>query len=236
MTNIIEMFKSIQGEGKYIGTPSIFVRFSGCNLKCDFCDTKYSWNEIGKINREDVIKYIKSLPMYNHIVFTGGEPLIEENKEILRSIIQNIIKADSKITIETNGTIFPDKDLISAMKHKGFWSISPKLQYMEMEPDRLYSDEYSMDILYNFDIMENRQWKFVITNVVEDFEKINWLLQNEIIHVFADNPIIVQPNGKCLNYHTECRYLAEYIIKNNLTYFKVLPQFHKICWGNQRGI
>lgn len=235
MTKILEIFKSIQGEGKYIGVPSIFVRFATCNLACNWCDTKYSWYEMGKIEREDVIKYIKSLPMYNHVAFTGGEPLIEENQNTTRSIIQNVMKSDSKITIETNGTIFPEKDLLSMMKHKGFWSISPKLQYMDLKPDRMYSNEYSMNTLHAFDIIENRQWKFVITDAT-DIDKINWLLQNNIIHTSIDNPIIVQPNGQTPDYNKSCRELAEYLIVYDMTNFRVLPQFHKICWGNKRGI
>lgn len=239
---IIEIFKSIQGEGQYIGIPSIFIRFPKCNLKCSWCDTKYSWNEEGKYKWTDAIKFIKQ-SMINHIVFTGGEPLLARSQEEISDIIRNTMVSESKITIETNGTIMPDRRLQLLMKNRGLWSVSPKLQFMETHLKYcMISTEYSLDTLHEFDSMKNLQWKFVISDIKTDIEKIAWLLENGTITASQDRPIIIQPNGQAeginsdLQYNRACQLLADHIINNNMTEFRVLPQFHKICWGNRRGI
>jgi len=146
--SIIEMFESIQGEGQYIGTPSIFIRFSGCNLKCSWCDTKYSWTEKGKYTWKDAIRFIKENSLYKHIVFTGGEPLLSKNQEDIMRIIQNTMIVDSRITIETNGIILPYHSLQLLMKIRGLWSVSPKLQFLE---------KYNLNTLRYFDSIKNHQ-------------------------------------------------------------------------------
>ena len=81
--NICEVFTSIQGEGKDCGTHALFIRLSGCNLKCSFCDTKYSWTEGTQTIQEDIIKKIKEYRdkfNNNYIIWTGGEPLLQELK------------------------------------------------------------------------------------------------------------------------------------------------------------
>jgi 7-carboxy-7-deazaguanine synthase len=219
----------LQGEGLHIGIPSIFVRFNNCNLKCSWCDSKYSWGwEEGKHDWQDVVKFIKDAPVYNHIIFTGGEPLLRENQEDVMKIIQNVMVADSRITIETNGTIKPGLSLQLLMKIRGLWSVSPKLQFIE---------KYTPAGLLWFDLQKNTQWKFVITDIEKDIRIIySSLIEPGIITTAVDRPVVLQPNGQTPNYNTACRELAEYVINNNMTEFKVLPQFHKICWGNQRGI
>lgn len=224
---IIELFKSIQGEGLYIGIPSIFVRFKDCNLHCSWCDTKYSWAEPGCYTWRDAVKFIRDAPVYNHIVFTGGEPLLPENQDEMLSILQHTMTSNSKITIETNGLIKPDNEIRDIMKNKGLWSVSPKLQFMK---------DYNPATLRFFDDQKSIQWKFVITEVEKNVNAVIDLMERGIVTANINVPIVLQPNGYVANYHTACRELVEYVINNNFTEFRVLPQFHKICWGNQRGI
>jgi len=204
-SNVIEIFDSIQGEGEFIGTLSIFIRFSGCNLKCHFCDTKYSWNEEGKYIIEDVIKYVNDNPHIKHIVITGGEPLLHQN-EILE--ILNHIE-DKVITIETNGTIIPKKELTHLMLF-GLWSVSPK-------NDKCYIKQY--------DNFGNVQFKYVI----EHLEQIDEI-------PLTKHQIFIQPNGFREDYSNACKELAEYIIEKGYQKIRVLPQFHRIMWGQKRGI
>ena len=139
---ISEVFLSIQGEGIYTGTPSVFVRTVGCNLSCCFaggsiCDSMYAShpdkNEpIINISVPELAKTIASQldkiggdTENSHIVITGGCPLLHQN-EIIELITQ--LEAENvwnKITIETNGTIKPDPRLLEATDI--FWSVSPKL-------------------------------------------------------------------------------------------------------------
>ena len=90
MLTINEIFQSIQGEGKTAGRPAIFVRLSGCNLTCDWCDTKYTWHkdhlEKGtKWSKTDLHHHITTNYSCKRIIFTGGEPLLQ--KEAIKEFI-----------------------------------------------------------------------------------------------------------------------------------------------------
>lgn len=94
-----EIFYSLQGEGHFTGTPAVFVRFSGCNLKCPFCDTEHeSYRELSP---EDIITEISKYPS-RHVVLTGGEP----SMQITPELINLLHEAGLFIQVETNGT-FP---------------------------------------------------------------------------------------------------------------------------------
>lgn len=100
---INEIFYSIQGEGAFTGTPAIFIRFSGCNLKCDFCDTLHqSYKEMSV---KEIIQEMKKYPA-KHIVLTGGEPTMQVTDEFLAQIK----KHGYFIQIETNGTNFIESE------------------------------------------------------------------------------------------------------------------------------
>jgi 7-carboxy-7-deazaguanine synthase len=125
---IAEIFHSIQGEGLLAGVPSIFIRTSGCNLRCHWCDTPYaSWKSEGP--EMSVEEILKKLTEWNcdHIVLTGGEPMIAPDLPELATALK---KQKKHITIETAGTILPNGipcDLAS---------ISPKLSNSTPSPER----------------------------------------------------------------------------------------------------
>jgi 7-carboxy-7-deazaguanine synthase len=125
---IAEIFHSIQGEGLLTGVPSIFIRTSGCNLRCHWCDTPYaSWKPEGpEMSIEEILKKISEWNC-NHIVLTGGEPMIAPDLPELANALK---KQKMHITIETAGTIPPNGipcDLAS---------ISPKLSNSTPPPER----------------------------------------------------------------------------------------------------
>ena len=115
---IAEIFPSIQGEGLRQGEPTIFVRLSGCNLNCSFCDTKYAWKQ-GKeysINQIlDEISRIKTEFPARWICLTGGEPLLQD----ISSLIQRLKKENFKIQVETNATNYQNLPV-------DWYTISPK--------------------------------------------------------------------------------------------------------------
>jgi len=134
---IIELFTSIQGEGLYAGVPSVFVRVTGCNLRCIFknsiCDTPYSsFNpEKPKFTAEDVAKEFIDHPKVNHLVITGGEPtlydldgFLEELYHILDKEMGCAYAYNIKVTVETNGTNEISKRLLNDLC---LISVSPKL-------------------------------------------------------------------------------------------------------------
>src|SRR5262245_3313164 len=101
---IAEIFYSLQGEGSMVGVPSVFVRTSGCNLRCSWCDTPYtSWQPEGEELTVDQIVARVAEYCCHHVVVTGGEPMIAPEIAVLTGRLRN---AGSHITIETAGTVF----------------------------------------------------------------------------------------------------------------------------------
>src|SRR5581483_7950374 len=101
---IAELFYSLQGEGSLIGVPSVFIRTSGCNLRCSWCDTPYtSWEPEGvELPLRQIVDEARAHPA-RHVVITGGEPMIAP--EIL-PLTEQLRAAGMHITIETAGTVF----------------------------------------------------------------------------------------------------------------------------------
>ena len=151
MLNVCELFgPTIQGEGRYAGVQSFFVRTTGCNLRCVFkdsiCDTAYSSFRPEKPifdSMDDLMKEFKRLsdehPMVTHVVITGGEPLLQREglKEFLTEIFK--IRQDWVVTIETNGTM-PILDVLSKDYRIGLYSVSPKLS-TSVDVDRKFLSE-----------------------------------------------------------------------------------------------
>lgn len=100
---VSEIVSSVQGEGKYTGYPTTFVRLFKCNLKCAFCDTKYaqSYGNKRRLSIDTILSYIFKMGN-RHICITGGEPLLQENVFIL---IYELVERGYKVTIETNGSV-----------------------------------------------------------------------------------------------------------------------------------
>ena len=103
---ISEIFYSLQGEGELTGLPSVFVRTSGCNLRCTWCDTPYaSWNPEGaQQSIEDIVAEVQRHPT-RHVVLTGGEPMIAPQ---IRELAAELKLLGYHVTIETAATIAPD--------------------------------------------------------------------------------------------------------------------------------
>lgn len=117
-----ELFCSLQGEGPRIGTPAVFLRLAGCNLHCQWCDTKHSWLSGQELPPATLVDRILALACPS-LVITGGEPLLQQ--EELDSLL-NLLPPDMFIEIETNGTILPSPLQLQRVNQ---WNISPKLPH-----------------------------------------------------------------------------------------------------------
>lgn len=256
--NIIDLFISLQGEGKYIGIPSLFIRVSGCNLRCCFkdtvCDTAYSsFNpERGKFSKDDVVNMLYGNPNISDIVITGGEPLMfGEELDDLIEYIGCALDIDYRITIETNGTYMPISSYVD------LYSISPKLSTSIPVPDKPYYYTHDGKVLtktftkdevdklnktrYNPDaiaaLMEEAdfQLKFVYSGP-ESLNDIDELLDtlNKMGKSIYSEDIMLMPEG----------VTAEQINKNGREAAKICiergwrfaDRLHIRLWGDKRGV
>ena len=190
---ISELFFSIQGEGELTGVPSVFVRTSGCNLRCRWCDTKYaSWKPEGEnVTINDLLDKVCSYPV-RHIVISGGEPMIAKGIEEFTHLLK---ESGKHITIETAGTIAPNGiqcDLAS---------LSPKLSDSTPKEgdinkewiDRHESKRLDYDILSEWVNSYNFQLKFVVSKEEEIKE-----IQNVISRIegkILPEKVLLMPEG-----------------------------------------
>ena len=119
-TNIKEIFASIQGEGPYIGYKQLFIRFCGCNLNCNYCDTEFGASESKKYSTEELANILKENLDCHSVSLTGGEPLL--NIKFLKEFLP---KSELPIYLETNGTLY--KELAEVINYIDYVSADIKL-------------------------------------------------------------------------------------------------------------
>ncbi len=174
---IAEIFHSIQGEGMLAGVPSVFIRTSGCNLRCKWCDTPYaSWRPEGEnLSLDDVVAAATAFPS-RHCVLTGGEPMVAKDIHLLAGALRD---AGFHITIETAGTIAPEGIACDLA------SISPKLSNSTPAADfietgwvaRHEERRWRPDLIGSWiDASKDYQLKFVLGNPA-DLEEIEFFLR-----------------------------------------------------------
>ena len=105
MLKINEIFFSIQGESTWAGTPTLFIRTSGCHLRCHYCDTTYAYHKGQKMTPEELMTKVKESSA-KYICITGGEPLLQKN---IYPFSKNLCDQNYKVSIETSGDIHCEK-------------------------------------------------------------------------------------------------------------------------------
>jgi organic radical activating enzyme len=222
---IVEIFHSIQGEGKYIGRPSVFIRVGGCNLSCPYfsnhgCDSFYavdkkyksSWN---MMNVAQIISEIEKYPK-SDIVLTGGEPTLYYKK------LYPIIEKFSNITIETNTTI--NIDFVSYPKYKDVtFAMSVKLS----NSGEKYEDRVKKGVIKN-----------IATNAKNSFFKfvLNQNLNNEIIDIIKnlDNDVYCMPLGESKKeLEKNSIFVFNFCLKYNYFYS---DRIHIRLFSKKRGV
>jgi 7-carboxy-7-deazaguanine synthase len=221
---IAELFYSLQGEGSLVGVPSVFVRTSGCNLRCSWCDTPYtSWQPEGtELSLDQILDEVRAHPAH-HVVVTGGEPMIAP--EIL-PLAERLRDAGLHITIETAGTVFKPVacDLMS---------ISPKLANSTPEgPFRAQHERLRIqtDVLAELMARYEHQLKFVIARA-DDLDEVRAI----VAALRADTArVILMPEGTEPGVLRERSvWLAEICKEEG---FRFSPRLHVDLWGSKRGV
>src|SRR3990170_711403 len=225
---IAEIFYSIQGEGRLLGMPSVFIRTSGCNLRCVWCDTPYtSWRPEGRDwNVNTILREVHKYPA-RHVVVTGGEPLLAPEIE---ELAKELKREGAHITIETAATIFKRVacDLISMspkLAHSTPWK-SERGKFAAMHEARRLNLSVLQQFLKDYDY----QLKFVVERR-QDFEEIGKLLDK--LKRVDSTRVLVMAQGKTSG---ELRRKAKWIVKLCLKHgYGFTPRLHIDLFGNRRG-
>ena len=209
---VVEIFKSIDGEGIRVGYPVTFIRLAGCNLRCNYCDTKYSYEDekFTEMTQQEIYNQVYKLGG-KRITLTGGEPLIHKDVKVL---VDLLIQKGYEVNIETNGsvdiTLFLDKHTIITMDYKCASS--------DME-DKMLLDNISK--LRKQDVL-----KFVVSDD-NDLDTVQRIYQNTKATVYI-SPVF----GRI-----EPKKIVEYMLEHNMENCRVQVQLHKIIWNpEERGV
>ena len=226
---IAELFHSIQGEGKLVGVPSVFVRASGCNLRCTFCDTPYaSWEPEGEDVAVDRIVGQVLAYKCRHVVLTGGEPMILPDVVELCAALK---REGLHVTLETAATVYKSVDVDLA-------SLSPKLGNStphDREGGRFAAahdrQRINLDVIQRFmDAAPDHQLKFVVSSDADVTEMKSLLAR---LRGWTPADVLLMPEGVTpaeLERHAE--WLTDLCKREG---FRYCPRLHIALFGNARG-
>jgi 7-carboxy-7-deazaguanine synthase len=228
---ISEIFYSIQGEGELTGVPSVFVRTSGCNLRCAWCDTPYaSWNPEGEPRSvAQIVAEVQSHPAARHIVLTGGEPMIAKEIRELASELKNL---GYHLTIETAATVAPAGIACDLA------SLSPKL--LNSAPDgvehaawrkRHEATRWQPEVVRAWIDAHAYQIKFVVSRPqdIDELEHMLAVLNREI----PRHKILLMPEATSLEkMRNRATWLGELC---KVRGYRYAHRLHIELYGNKRG-
>lgn len=227
---ISEIFCSLQGEGELTGVPSTFVRTSGCNLRCTWCDTPYaSWNpEGGTLSVDDIVAAVIRHPA-RHVVLTGGEPMIAPH---IRDLARELQQLGYHLTIETAATVAPDDiacDLAS-MSPKLLNSAPPAAQHPAWHK-RHEATRWQPDVVRAWVDAYDYQFKFVVT-APADVDELEGMIE-KLDRDIPRHKILLMPEARSLEtMRARAAWLAELCKARGYRY---AHRLHIELWGNKRG-
>lgn len=232
---INELFYSLQGEGRLAGMPSVFVRTSGCNLRCWFCDSYHtSWEPVhAQRSLDTIVSEIQSYSAADHVVLTGGEPLIHTESVTL---LERLDALGYHTTVETNGTIHREAPI-------DLLSISPKLASSTPTPqkdptgsgewtDRHEERRIDPDTLAALVDTYEFQLKFVVTDASDlpEIERIVDRVRSVAQTTVADTDVLLMPEGTTRDSIDERQNeVAQLALDNGYQY---TPRLHVDLWND----
>jgi 7-carboxy-7-deazaguanine synthase len=226
---ITEIFKSIQGEGTRAGQPCIFVRLTGCNLRCVWCDTAYAFHSGQKMSVDQIMERVEALSLSADgtpgavplVELTGGEPLLQEE---IYPLAERLLAAGYTVMIETSGERFVGR------------LPGPVIRIVDVKcPDSGEADTFEMKNLEQLNAKD--EVKFVISSrkdyeFARDFTREHGL--HEKVNEVLFSPVNEDPNGKWAG--LEPRELVEWMLEDGVR-GRLCLQLHKIVWDPaMRGV
>ena len=221
---LIEIYKSIQGESSFAGRPCIFVRLAGCNLRCSWCDSEYTFTGGYKLSEDEVVAAIEKLAPVKLVEFTGGEPLLQEREVV--PLMERLLGSGYELMIETSGE--RPVETVPKAVHK---IIDVKC------PGSGEGGRFRMTNLAS--LTECDEVKFVITNR-EDYEYARDFIRNNALEgrvgeillspAFSKTPTPERTTENCL---LDPRELVEWMLADGLD-ARLSLQIHKYVWEPQK--
>lgn len=219
------VFFTIQGEGRSMGMPAVFLRLHFCNLACSWCDTKYTWDknsrefwqEAQDWSLEQTIREIIRFPA-RRLIITGGEPLLQQRK--IAKLIPQLPNWD--LEIETAGTITPLPELQESIQ----FNVSPKLAHS----GNSRSARYKPQALRTFNQLPLTSFKFVVQGP-DDFQEIDQIVGECELD---QSKIIIMPEGSSPEEVRKHGLMVVEEVKSRG--WRLMPRLHVELWGAQRGI
>lgn len=208
---INEIFFSLQGESSYIGIPTIFIRLTGCPMRCSYCDTAYAFHDGKNMTIQEIFEEISQYKT-KYVTVTGGEPLAQKP---CWNLLSQLCDKGYIVSLETGGAIS-----IEGVDKRAKIILDIKT------PD---SGENKNNNKTNISMIEKKdEIKFVISSK-EDYEWAKEFIEEE--HLNEKAPIIFSPAYENLSYEN----LSEWILEDNLE-VRFQVQLHKIIWGEKKGV
>ncbi len=245
-----EIFYSVQGEGVNAGSPSVFLRLAGCNLRCWWCDTKYTWMFTEPM-KECIEKYIKKIgetqddiKVYDisreakdlttvqvlekihkfeckRLVLTGGEPTLQHNNRDMLALLGILREEGYYIEIETNGTMIPNDKFASLISQ---WNVSPKIESSGNE--RIIREKPECYEFYKK--LDSSWFKFVIVSEA-DLEEVLQIIER---YGIPRGKVLLMPEAKTKEELQEkSKWLVKICKENN---FRFSNRLHIELWGVSR--
>jgi 7-carboxy-7-deazaguanine synthase len=207
---VIEIFRSLQGEGVLIGTPTVFIRLQGCNLNCEWCDTGYARQGGKDMSVEQILREVEELKT-QFVCLTGGEPLLQKDSlKLMNKLLEKLFH----VTLETNGSLsLEDVPCAENM----LISMDIKCPSSGMQEKMLFEN---IELLSPAD-----QLKFIVADT-DDLEYADNIIKTYDVK----SSIIFTPVGGM-----DLEPVADYVLGKRLN-ARVLPQLHKLIWSDAKRV
>jgi len=208
---VTELFRSIQGEGSRAGRPCAFVRFTGCDLRCVWCDTDYAFHGGAERTRQAILAELNAMPL-RHVCLTGGEPLLQPE---LPALCRDLLAAGWEVTVETHGQL--DTEVLPA----------EVVRIFDVKPPG--SGEVTRDFGYLGRLRPHDEVKFVVASAA-DFE---WSVEVARRHRLPGRvTVLFSPVMPAV----EPKALAGWLLSAGIE-ARLSLQLHKLIWGaGARGV
>lgn len=219
--HIIEIYKSVQGESSFAGLPCIFVRLAGCNLRCHWCDSEYTFTGGRKMTLDEVTAEVDKLAPVKLVEITGGEPLLQEREVV--PLMQRLLARNYEVLLETSG----ERPLAGV----------PIAVHKIVDVKCPASGETGTFRVENLDALTpNDEVKFVIADRADyqfarDFTREH-RLPERVAHVLFSPAFLkdAQPERSTGNCRLDPRLLVEWILEDGLS-VRLNLQIHKFIWA-----